>query len=352
MATVYEAKDRENDERRIAVKILRSDRSVDPESRARFQREVEILSDMDHETIVGILAFGISDENVPWLAMELISGETLGQRVRRDGAIAPKDLVPILSATCDALEAAHERNVVHRDLKPDNIFLPETGPPAKILDFGLSLSPSSEAKRLTISGSVIGTPRYMAPEQIGDASSADHRADIYAAGVIAYESLTGESPFTASDKGQLLGAILQNRLRPIRELLPDLPATVSAVLERAMSAKESRFQSAAEFAEAYAAALGVSSGRRQRRISTTVVLSEIEQALRGSIVGDEPLDPAIFDETEPNIQAPAHSDVPEKWPSTPSGNNRKAAQSRSRLFLAIALITAIGAGIAVWMKFG
>ncbi|MBO6934692.1 MAG: serine/threonine protein kinase [Deltaproteobacteria bacterium] len=254
MGAVFRAEDL-MDQRPVAIKILLKG-AQDEHARQRFERESQILASIDHPGIVSILRHGYATHRrIPWLAMELLEGETLRDLIQRTGPMDPSRVASILSSAADALEAAHAQGVIHRDLKPDNIFLPESGPSVKLLDFGLSLSLS--AKKLTATGTVIGTPRYMAPEQIASAHKSGAAADIYALGVVVYECLTGESPFAASDQGQLLGAILQGRLEPLSNRRPDLPDAIGEVVERAMARKpEDRFATPRELAEAFIDAIG------------------------------------------------------------------------------------------------
>jgi len=256
MGSVFEAFDL-TDDSVVALKVLGAKRLPSEEARERFRRESQILLTLKHPCIVELRALGQSPEGVPWIAMEKLIGQTLRQRIEDRGALESHQVVPVLDATAEALEVAHAAGVIHRDLKPDNIFLPEGGiPAAKILDFGLSSAIGSQ--KLTEQGVVLGTPRYMAPEQIASASAADARSDVYALGVIIYEALTGRSPFTVSDHAQLLGAILQGNQRPLHELRPELPLPMTDVLTRAMSPRaEDRYPGPALFADAFASAAGL-----------------------------------------------------------------------------------------------
>lgn len=253
MGDVFNAVDLRTNER-VALKVLRRKKMVGDAS-ARFQREVDILAAANHPCIVGIRGFGHAADGTLWLAMEHLEGESLRQRVKRLGQLEPEALLPILRSACDAIAQAHRRGIIHRDLKPDHLFLPAGGvPPVKILDFGLSLSAGS--KKLTKTGTVLGTPRYMAPEQIASAHGSDGRADVYALGVIIYEALAGDSPFVASDHGQLLGAILTGKVEPLSVRRPDLPIGVVRAIEIAMaSSVEYRWQDPMEFADAFAKGL-------------------------------------------------------------------------------------------------
>ncbi|WP_236607098.1 serine/threonine-protein kinase [Sandaracinus amylolyticus] len=245
----------------VALKVLHRERARDAETIERFRREAAILESIGHPAIVRVLAMGEAF-GVPWLALELVRGETLKERLRR-GPMHPHEVVPVLNTLCDALAAAHMRGVVHRDLKPDNVLLVTGGyPPCKIVDFGLSSF--TAAKTLTQTGSILGTPRYMAPEQIKSARDSDPRVDVFAVGVLIYEMLTGVSPYPAEDMGQLLGCVLEGRVVPLAHRRPDLPPAVGAVIERAMARdRAQRFQTAGAVAEAYANAIGVRSGRSQ-----------------------------------------------------------------------------------------
>lgn len=253
MGNVYEAVDLTND-RPVALKVLKKASALTAEAAERFRREAEILSAAKHPGIVGIHGFGQASDGTAWLAMELLVGETLRERVTREGAMSPLALVPILTAASDALTKAHSRGVVHRDLKPDHLFLPADGRfPVKVLDFGLSRAIGN--KKLTRTGTVLGTPRYMSPEQIASAHASDGQSDVYALGVIVYEALSGQSPFVASDHGQLLGAILQGRIEPLEKVRPDLAPELGAVLARAMSKdREIRHKTPTEFADDFARA--------------------------------------------------------------------------------------------------
>lgn len=244
----------------VALKVLHRERARDPETIERFRREAAILESIGHPGIVRVLAMGAAADGTPWLALELLRGMTLKERLR-GGPMHPHEVVPILNTICDALAAAHIRGVVHRDLKPENVLLVAGGePPCKILDFGLSRFTAS--KTLTRTGSILGTPRYMAPEQIKSARDADLRVDVFSVGVLLYEMLAGRSPYPAEDLGQLLGCVLEGRTVPLVQVRPDLPPTVSAVIERAMARDPAqRFQTAGAIAEAYASAIGVRSGR-------------------------------------------------------------------------------------------
>jgi serine/threonine-protein kinase len=255
MAEVFRAEDLVA-HRRVAVKVLRSDIATNPEAVERTKREGELLSQLDNPAIVHVESWGQLEDGTVFLVMELLEGETLGERMRR-GPLDAADLAPIVAGTCAGLHAAHKRGIVHRDLKPDNIFLCPTdhGLQVKLLDFGISKVYGGE--KLTQTGEVLGTPRYMSPEQLGAEPDVDARVDVYALGVILYEALAGKPPFVASTPTDLIIAILNGKLVPLRSVRPELPAAVESVVMRAMSkVRAARFDTAMALAEAYVDAVG------------------------------------------------------------------------------------------------
>jgi serine/threonine protein kinase len=264
MGRVYAATELHS-ERRVALKILHKERLGEADTVERFRREAEVLASIGHPCIVEIYTFHRTQDGTPYLAMELLEGVTLKTRLANAGRFQdPRDFQEVLDCICGALASAHARGVVHRDMKPDNVFLPAVGEPrAKLVDFGLSRI-GAVKKGITHSGMILGTPRYMAPEQIRDAASAGPSVDIYSVGILVFESLTGQSPYPAQDYGQLLGCVLENRTTPFEQLRPDLPRAIGDVVRRAMVPEPAaRFQSCDEVADAYAHAIGSPSRRHQ-----------------------------------------------------------------------------------------
>ncbi|MBI4951125.1 MAG: serine/threonine protein kinase [Myxococcales bacterium] len=253
MGRVYEAQHTRIAGKRFAVKILHPELVRHEDVRERFLREAEAAALVDHPNVVGVYDVGATADGCPYLVAELLAGEDLSGRLEREGTLPVARAVRIARQVAQALGAAHARGVIHRDVKPENVFL--TGDPArpmvKVLDFGISHLDKS-GKRLTKIGTVMGTPWYMPPEQ-GRGQRVDHRADIYGLGGILYRALTGVAPHDKGDPGATLLDVLTQDLVAPRVLAPALPAPLEAILLRAMARRaEDRFATMQELEEALA----------------------------------------------------------------------------------------------------
>jgi serine/threonine protein kinase len=236
MGAVYEAFHTEIG-KRVAIKTLAPAVAAIPGARQRFLREAQLTSRLRHPHIVDLNDMG-SEGRIAYLVMELLAGEDLANRLERAGVFSPRELVDLMLPVCSALVTAHEAGIVHRDLKPQNIFLASGhhGVVPKVLDFGISKSSDTDAaSSLTSTGSVIGTPHYLAPEQIKDARTASAASDQYALGVILYKCLTGENPFEGESIFAVLQAIVTQTPVPLRERRADLPEGFARIVERAMN---------------------------------------------------------------------------------------------------------------------
>jgi serine/threonine-protein kinase len=245
----------------LALKVLRPDLSTLPDIAERFRREAQIAASLEHDNIVRVTDFGRSPEGWLFLAMELLEGESLFERLRRSGPLMPEETIRILVQVCHGLDAAHARGVVHRDLKPENIFL--VARPAglvKILDFGIAKLTDPQIASDTQAGMVVGTPEYLSPEQaLGGA--VDARADVYAVGLIAWRMLAGYHPFKADDARGLLMMQATRPVPPLSEPRPDLlswPLLLAAIARACDKDIQLRPASAAQLANELEACLGPS----------------------------------------------------------------------------------------------
>ena len=203
----------------VAVKVLRGAAARDGGEIARLRREAYIQVHVEHPNVVRVLDLDQMPDGSIYVVMERLVGRSLADKLARDGLLAPGFAIPVFIDVCRALHAAHKKGVVHRDLKPGNIFLCDDGV-AKVLDFGMSKLATAES--LTQTGYTLGTPEYMAPEQcIG--AQVEPRTDIYALGVLMYEALTGELPIVAQNRRELLDLHQRQIPTPMRQRRPDLP---------------------------------------------------------------------------------------------------------------------------------
>jgi hypothetical protein len=250
MGAVFRARQLSLD-REVAVKVLLAPLAMDREMLERFQREARAASNIGHPGIVQVIDMGYLPEGPPYMVMELLQGEDLRTKLSREGALPANLAVPLMLQTCDALQAAHEKGIVHRDMKPDNIFLvyrAGTVPTIKILDFGLSKIKSADRK-LTNTGTLLGTPNYMAPEQVRGSGDVDQRADIYAAGIILYEMLTGRIAYDGPSVQSVLVSILTQDPPPPRTVRPDIPPALETVVLKAIAREPAnRYGSATQMA--------------------------------------------------------------------------------------------------------
>jgi serine/threonine protein kinase len=231
MGSVYRALDLATN-RDVAVKILRRDLAESKHARRRFAREARAAGMLNHPGIVRTMDF--VDDARPYLVMELVNGVSMRRYVRRERPDVFR-LLDVCDDLCEALAHAHDRGVVHRDLKPDNIVITPEGR-VKILDFGLARVRIPEISHLTRSGSALGTCSYMAPEQAAG-KPADERSDLYAIGVILYEALTGSIPFTADEPASILYMHVHEAPKPPRSLNPDIPPEVERLVLTLMEKK-------------------------------------------------------------------------------------------------------------------
>jgi serine/threonine protein kinase len=265
MGRVYEGIDKQTDSR-IALKVLHDEVAKDEVALERFKREYEISALLPHEHIVQVLDFQRDPVSDTWLlAMEFLEGEELRYVLKREKVLPPERVVRILAQVAIGMDGAHARGFIHRDLKPDNLFLCGTreGDTVKILDFGSVKDTSvGNRKKLTVLGTTIGSPYYMAPEQAQGLETLDPRADVFALAAVAYECLTGEVPFVGTNGPSILLAILTKDPIPpslkAKDAKYPVPPTVDDVLEQGLAKNPAiRTRSVGHLADALGHAYGL-----------------------------------------------------------------------------------------------
>jgi serine/threonine-protein kinase len=253
MGAVYMAKHTQVG-KRFAIKLLHEQFAHHAEMVERFMREARAAGEVGHDNIIEIYDIGRDASGAIYMVMEVLKGSSLEDVVQAQPIPYPLATY-ILLQVLSALEAAHARGIVHRDMKPDNVFLTTVaGQPnfVKVLDFGIAKIKSGEGGHgLTQTGTMMGTPYYMSPEQAKGSKDIDHRTDLYACGVMFYQMLTGRFPFEAPNIPALLVKITSEEPVPVEQISPEIPPDIAAAIRRSMSKEaEDRFQSASEFAQA------------------------------------------------------------------------------------------------------
>lgn len=257
MGAVYRAR-QEAVGRDVALKIVRAERAYDAETKTRFEREARATSSLVSPYTITVFDFGEAEDGSWFLAMELLEGETLGDRLRRQTRLGVVDAVRFARQAAVSLGEAHSKGIIHRDLKPDNLFLArvpvQSGEPeeiVKVLDFGIAKLVRGEDQRVdqleTQAGTVFGTPRYMSPEQ-AQGAELDARTDVYSLGVILYQMLCGRPPFIDDDAVVVMAAHIRELPPPLAEIAADayVPPAVEAVVRRALQKLPNMRQQSAE----------------------------------------------------------------------------------------------------------
>ena len=284
MAEVWEAED-EILTRRVAVKLLLPGLAVDPDLRTRFQREAISAARLAHPNVVAIYDTGEEDDT-PFIVMELVRGRTLRDLLDQRGALPASAAVAIGSQVCDALCAAHDAGIVHRDIKPGNVLLAAPDDRVKVADFGIARAAAGDGADLTKPGVLMGTARYLAPEQV-HGEPVDARTDVYALGVVLYEMLVGRPPFTAdSELATAMAHVSAEPLRP-RHARAGIPRSLETIVLRALAKDPAdRYESAAD----------------------------LRQALLGTDVGDgDTVASVVRDPTPPSGMAPTFRQTERSW---------------------------------------
>jgi serine/threonine protein kinase len=251
-ATVHLARDLRHD-RRVAIKVLREEVAA-AVGAERFLEEIRLTASMQHPHILPLFDSG-SGDGLLWYVMPFVEGETLRARLQREGRLPVDAAVKLAREMADALEYAHGRGVVHRDVKPENVLLQSEGEHALVADFGIALAlEKAGGERLTRTGIMLGTPQYMAPEQASGEGTADARTDVYALGAVLHEMLAGESPFAAASRQAVLQRVLHVAPIALGTRRAEVSSSIDAAVRRALAKRpDDRFASVAAFAAALAA---------------------------------------------------------------------------------------------------
>jgi serine/threonine-protein kinase len=266
---------------RVAIKLISAEHAQSREARARFSTEAKAAARLRSRYVVQVYDDGETPAGTPYIVLEYLDGETLEQRVDREHDLPLNDAVRITRHVARALSRAHAVGIVHRDLKPGNVFLTrseddELGWVAKVLDFGIAKLEEHGIASTTKTGTLLGTPLFMSPEQVRGASSLDSRSDLYSLGMVFYNMMTGTFAFNGDSFADVLVAICTKPLPDLRAAAPWIPNSVAEWYQRACARDANhRYQSADEMVEALELALGVSTGALNRSSSPDVKIDTL-----------------------------------------------------------------------------
>jgi hypothetical protein len=266
--------------RTVAIKVLHAGVAENQDAVQRFEREAQAAGRIGSEHIVEVLDLGNLPDGDRFMVMEFMDGDSLSARIQNRGRLTARETYPVARQILEGLAAAHGAGIIHRDLKPDNVYLLKMrGGQAdfvKLLDFGISKFSALSGESgfsMTRTGAVMGTPYYMSPEQAKGAKGMDHRADLYAVGVILYECVTGRVPFNADTFNELLFKIVLETPQPIEQVIPDSDPEFNKIIQKAMAREPGlRYQTAREFQQAvdqWASGMGVAAGRPLGALAAT-----------------------------------------------------------------------------------
>lgn len=322
MSRVFVATDRALG-RRVVIKVLPPELTAGV-NRERFRREVQVAAQLQHPHIVTLLSAG-EDGDIVYYTMPFIEGESL-RAALENGPLSVKDVVRVLHDVVDALAYAHARGVIHRDIKPGNIL--KLGAHALVTDFGVAkaLNAAMPVSGITSAGMAIGTPAYMAPEQLAGDPAADHRIDIYAVGLLAYELLTGESPFTGPSPQATMAAQLTRAPEPLYIVCPDVPPPLSAIIMQCLEKEPDKRPPTAEALMSALDSITTSSGdvkmpatltlpavaQRRRRVTAAAAVATVLLGSAVAVFASQKKDeapPAVVAAAAPVATAPASAPV-------------------------------------------
>jgi serine/threonine-protein kinase len=334
----------------VALKLLLPSSLEDQTVVARFEREARAAAMLKSEHVARVIDVGRIPNGSPYMVMELLDGSDLELVVDTAGPLAPEVAVNYILQACEAIAEAHGLGIIHRDLKPHNLFLArrvDGEPNVKVLDFGISKLPNEEEKHLTRTTDVMGSPLYMAPEQLRSAREVDPRADVWALGAILFRLVTGRTPFDGETMAQLCARVLVEPPRPIRTLRPDLPEGLAQVIERCLEKEpEKRFSSVAELARA----LDPFAAQAAVRLADRVIAISARPPSSSHSVPPPPI--SVPPRSQGTVRlAPHHGALTGK--SLPAiASSEFPPKKKRNLVPAIALLAIVGGGVAAWAMRG
>ena len=362
MGCVYEGEQKLGTTRRkVAVKTLHPHLSRDAKIKARFEREVGTIAELEHPNTIQVHDFGTTDDGILYIVMEFLQGRSLADLLEKDGAMQPERVAYIMQQICGSLEEAHGRGIVHRDLKPANVVLVERAGKkdfVKVLDFGIakrSREEDKEEQKLTQQGMVLGTPPYMSPEQF-TGRPIDARSDIYSLAVMSYEMLTGRLPFKADTAWEWATQHMTQPPIPIESMAEGLNAPEamrSAIMRGLQKSPDARFQTVKEYSDAFTGGemgmrpmMGSSPGLPHARTEMGPPL-DVNSAF-GRVPTPPPMQPPVgfapaYTPAAGNVAFPTPAGMPQSPPGGSSGGGKRAI-----VFTALGLAAAASVGLIVF----
>jgi len=336
---------------RVAVKFIDAEHVDSAEARHRFENEARAAAALRSKHVVEVYDHGVLDDGRPFIVMEFLDGEPLDRRLDRLGRLPPRDAARIVGMVCRALSKAHAVGIVHRDLKPENVFLvwdDEDGADvAKVVDFGIAkfTDSNSASSSATRTGSVLGTPYYMSPEQARGLRSVDYRSDLWSVGVITYRCMTGRLPFEGEAVGDVLVKLCTAPIPVPSEIAPDLPPGFDAWLVRALGREpQARFQSATELARSLATVCG---------LTVPLTPNSGEQHAFSANTPERPrMSPFAATTPSPALTPAAAAQTGAPITQTPSPTARPSTSALVAIALAMLAVLGIGAGVATKLLLG
>ncbi len=341
MGAVVAARHIELDER-VAIKMLLPHLPASGEPAARFLREAKATIRIKNEHVVRVLDVGRTDKGSPYIVMEYLDGQDLGQLLERSGPLPVEDTVDYVMQACEAIAAAHALGVVHRDLKPANLFLAAASDGSalvKVLDFGISKiaeSAANQAPGLTSTATVMGTPCFMSPEQLRSTRDVDARADIWSMGAILHALMTGTPPYDGESNADVSAKIIRDLPTPLRQLRPDAPAELEAIVLRCLEKDPARrFPDVASLADALSRVTPRDSSK-----ASAVRVARIAAAVAPTILSEPPHHAQPF--TPGGQAAPGPTRTASAWGET------RSEEKRGRKIAGMVAVVGIVAGAAVF----